>query len=174
MSVQAAIAASKSGQLTLCGFAVEARRNLVEGVADGTADCTHRGDTGDGDEGRDQAIFDGGGGFGVANELLDELHDWSPDFTYPVDGLVWVNICGLGRIGFEKLNIGRRNGGERRPGKGPPRGYMLVSAAFETLPHILLVEFATLPTATTAARKTRARISPYSTAVAALVDRISL
>ena len=37
----------------------------------------------------------GGGGFGVADELLDELHDWSPDFTYPVDGLVWVNIRGF-------------------------------------------------------------------------------
>jgi hypothetical protein len=37
-----------------------------------------------------------------------------------------------------------------------------------------MVEFATLPTATTAAKKMSDNISPYSTAVAALVDRISL
>jgi hypothetical protein len=39
---------------------------------------------------------------------------------------------------------------------------------------MVLVDLATLLTAVTAARKTRANISPYSTAVAALVDRISL
>jgi hypothetical protein len=52
--------------------------------------------------------------------------------------------------------------------------YITFVAAFETLPHIPVVEFATPPTAETAARKIRASISPYSTAVAALVDRISL
>src|SRR3546814_9546032 len=62
--------------------------DAVESVADAVADEAHGRDAGDGDECRDQAIFDGGGGFGVADELLDELHDWSPDFTYPVDGLV--------------------------------------------------------------------------------------
>jgi len=51
---------------------------------------------------------------------------------------------------------------------------MFVFAAVETLFHILPVELATLVIAVTAARKIRARISPYSTAVAALVDRISL
>jgi hypothetical protein len=60
------------------------------------------------------------------------------------------------------------------PKRDSAAGYIFASAAFETSPHILLVELATLLTATTAARKTRARISPYSTAVAALVDRISL
>ena len=52
--------------------------------------------------------------------------------------------------------------------------YIFALAAVETLPHILVVEFATLPTAATAAKNTKAKISPYSTAVAALVDRISL
>ena len=60
------------------------------------------------------------------------------------------------------------------PERDSRHGYILESAAVETFPHILLVELATLLTATTAARKIRARISPYSTAVAALVDRISL
>jgi hypothetical protein len=61
------------------------------------------------------------------------------------------------------------------PEKGqPPRRYKCVSAAVDTVFHMLPVELATLVTAVTAARKIRARISPYSTAVAALVDRISL
>jgi hypothetical protein len=82
---------------------------------------------------------------------------------------------GLGRIGFENLNGIRPKPVNGSPETGrPPRRYILFSAAFETLPHMLLVELATLLTATTAAKKTRARISPYSTAVAALVDRISL
>jgi hypothetical protein len=53
-------------------------------------------------------------------------------------------------------------------------GYIEFVAAFETLVHIPVVEFATPPMAVTPARKIRASISPYSTAVAALVDRISL
>jgi hypothetical protein len=66
-----------------------------------------------------------------------------------------------------------RSGGGPEKGQ-PPQDYMCVSAAVETLFHMVFVELATLPTATTAARNTKASISPYSTAVAALVDRISL
>jgi len=62
-----------------------------------------------------------------------------------------------------------------RPEKGqPPRRYICVSAAEDALFHILFVALATLPIATTAAKNMSAKISPYSTAVAALVDRISL
>jgi hypothetical protein len=82
---------------------------------------------------------------------------------------------GLGRIGFENLNATRPKPVCGKPEMGQPlRRYILFSAALETLPHMALVELATLLTATTAAKKTRANISPYSTAVAALVDRISL
>jgi hypothetical protein len=52
--------------------------------------------------------------------------------------------------------------------------YIFVAALDETLFHIVCVELATLRTAATVARKIRASIRPYSTAVAALVDRISL
>ena len=52
--------------------------------------------------------------------------------------------------------------------------YMFFEAADETLFHIPIVELATLPTAASAAKNIKARISPYSTAVAAMVDRISL
>src|SRR3546814_6774426 len=112
--------------------------DAVESVADAVADEAHGRDAGDGDECRDQAIFDGGGGFGVADELLDELHDWSPDFTYPVDGLVWVNICGLGRIGFENINVARRDGAHCRPEKGQPsRLHIRVGGGRNLVPHIV-------------------------------------
>lgn len=52
--------------------------------------------------------------------------------------------------------------------------YITLVDALETLFHILVVELAVPPMAVTPARKIRANISPYSTAVAALVDRISL
>lgn len=51
---------------------------------------------------------------------------------------------------------------------------MCFCAAVEMPLHMFVVEFATFPTETTTARKTRPNIRPYSTAVAALVDRISL
>src|SRR3546814_16030606 len=60
------------------------------------------------------------------------------------------------------------------PKRDSRRGYIFVSAAVETSFHILFVELATSPTATPASRKIRARIIPYSTAVAALVDPIRL
>ncbi|MBE1527322.1 hypothetical protein GGC65_001778 [Sphingopyxis sp. OAS728] len=82
---------------------------------------------------------------------------------------------GLGRIGFENLNATRPKPVCGEPEMGQPPGcYILSSAAFEILFHMLLAELAKLPTETTAPKKIRARISPYSTAVAALVDRISL
>ena len=46
-------------------------------------------------------------------------------------------------------------------------------AADETLFHMLVVDRPTLPIAVTPAMKINARINPYSTAVAALVDRLS-
>jgi hypothetical protein len=51
---------------------------------------------------------------------------------------------------------------------------MTFVADVETVSHIFIVELPTSVIVLTAARKTRASISPYSTAVAALVDRISL
>jgi hypothetical protein len=82
---------------------------------------------------------------------------------------------GLGRIGFENLNANCPKPACCGPEMGQlPRCYILFSAALEMLFHILLAELAKLPTETTAPKKIRARISPYSTAVAALVDRISL
>src|SRR3546814_16030607 len=71
-------------------------------------------------------------------ELLDERHDWSPDFTYPFDGLVWVNICCLGRIGFENLNVARRDGAHCRPEKGQPsRLHIRVGGGRNLVPHIV-------------------------------------
>lgn len=51
---------------------------------------------------------------------------------------------------------------------------MTFVADVDTLFHILVVELPTSVIVLTAARNIRANISPYSTAVAALVDRISL
>src|SRR3546814_1815887 len=55
-----------------------------------------------------------------------------------------------------------------------PAPYITAAEASETLVHMLIVAVPTWLIAPTAARKTSARINPYSTAVAALVDRISL
>ncbi|WP_439569116.1 hypothetical protein [Sphingopyxis sp.] len=52
--------------------------------------------------------------------------------------------------------------------------YITLVAADDTSFHIVDVELPTSVIVLTAARKIRANISPYSTAVAALVDRISL
>ena len=52
--------------------------------------------------------------------------------------------------------------------------YMTLLAFEETLFHMVMVEFPTALIAPTAARNIMASISPYSTAVAALVDRSSL
>ncbi|WP_374524933.1 hypothetical protein [Sphingopyxis sp.] len=51
---------------------------------------------------------------------------------------------------------------------------MTLLAFEETLFHMVMVEFPTALIAPTAARNIMASISPYSTAVAALVDRSSL
>ncbi len=59
-------------------FDEQARAGRVEGVLQLVADRTHRGDGGDGDQSRDQAIFDGGRAVGFAEKLLDELHVMSP------------------------------------------------------------------------------------------------
>mgnify|MGYP003580266232 CR=1 FL=1 len=70
--------------------------------------------------------------------------------------------------------VARKSSGATRPKRDTGFRYILASAALETPFHMVIVELATLLTAVTAARKTKASISPYSTAVAALVDRISL
>src|SRR3546814_3700364 len=54
----------RSVQLRVRG--VQFVADAVESVADAVADEAHGRDAGDGDECRDQDIFDGGGGFGVA------------------------------------------------------------------------------------------------------------
>jgi len=81
---------------------------------------------------------------------------------------------GLERIGFENLNGGKELAGLLVLKGDSVSAYMFFTAADETLFHIPTVEFATLPTAARDAKNIKAKISPYSTAVAALVDRISL
>jgi aryl-alcohol dehydrogenase-like predicted oxidoreductase len=49
-------------------------RHEVEGVAERVAERAHGGDGGNGDESSDQAVFDGGGAFGVLDELAEEGH----------------------------------------------------------------------------------------------------
>src|SRR3546814_3659259 len=58
---------------------VQRMADLREGVGDAGAHGAHRTDGGDGDQRGDQAVFDGGRGLVVANQLLEKLHVWSPD-----------------------------------------------------------------------------------------------
>src|SRR3546814_18424511 len=68
--------------------------------------------------------------------LTDTLFPYTTLFR-SVDGLVWVNICGLGRIGFENLNVARRDGVYRRPEKGQCRGlHIRVCGVRDLAPHI--------------------------------------
>lgn len=57
---------------------------------------------------------------------------------------------------------------------GQPKSHIAFVDAVDTLFHMLMVELPTLVIAVIAAIKIRASISPYSTAVAALVDRSNL
>src|SRR3546814_13098655 len=84
------------------------------------------------------------------------ISDWSSD----------VCSSDLNERGFRRCCLG--------PVMAQPAPYITAAEASETLVHMLIVAVPTWLIAPTAARKTSARINPYSTAVAALVDRISL
>ncbi len=56
------------------GLAVHRRRGVVERRPDRGAEALHRGDGGDGDQGGDQAIFDGGGALAVPDKLANAQH----------------------------------------------------------------------------------------------------
>jgi hypothetical protein len=86
----------------------------------------------------------------------------------------WSTLAGLGRIGFENLNAGTRTVDVSSPKIEQLVFYIAFVAAVDTSVHMFVVELPTSVMLLTAARKIRASISPYSTAVAALVDRISL
>ena len=57
---------------------LELVRNVIECVAELRSDAGQRGNGGDGDERRDQAIFDGGRAALVADELEKITHEHSP------------------------------------------------------------------------------------------------
>src|SRR3954463_2252841 len=50
------------------------RGDIVEGRLEAGAEALHRGDGGDGDQGGDQAIFDGGRALAAFDQLANELH----------------------------------------------------------------------------------------------------
>ena len=52
--------------------------NGVEGFVELAAQSLHGGDRGNGDQGRNEAVFDGGGALLVTEQLVEEFHVRSP------------------------------------------------------------------------------------------------